>query len=542
VDRRDRSRLAWTCLALLLFSNLAYIIAWVATPTGSHFTGFIFNPIDGHSYLAKMRQGLQGSWRFHLAFTSEQSSGAYIYLYHLLLGHVGRWLGLPLVGVYHGARILAGLGMLAAVYALAATMSERGRERGTMVLLTAVGSGLGWLLAPLFGTRTADLWVAEAFPIYALMANAHFPLAIGLMVLIAVSGLRLLEQEGAQDGGRKGQAWGVTLVAAAVALGTVQPFGLVPIFGALVVTLTGRAVSAFRREDARMPWRSAAWVIGAAAAALPYPLYAQWAIRSDPVLAAWNEQNVTPSPPLWDWAVSYGLILLLAAGGAVAAMRRREDSDVLVLGWVLVTAVGLILPVPLQRRLSIGLGVPLGLLAGMGWERQVRTALRPQRRGALRVLAIALTGLTPVFLILVASAAAVGPQASSSDTWLYLQDGEWSALAWLRDRSKTTADHVVLCAPQMGTFVPAWSGQRVVYGHPFETVDAETRLRAVRAFWEGDMDEGERIAFLERNRVDYVLVGPRERALTPPAWEGVPAGDPVFEMDTTRIYAVDGRD
>jgi len=539
VDRRERSRLAWTCLALLLFSNLPYVIAWAATPADSHFSGFVFNPIDGHSYLAKMRPGLDGSWRYQLAFTPEQSPGAHIFLYHLLLGHASRWLGLPLVATYHGARVIAGLGMLAAIYALAAELSGRARERGTMFLLTALGSGLGWLLTPLFGVRTADLWVPEAFPIYALMANAHFPLAVGLMALIAVCGLRLLEQDGTDDRALRGPAWGPALVGAAVVLGTVQPFGLVPVFGALGLSVAARVIAALRRERRPIPWRSAVWVVGAAAAALPYPLYAQWAIRSDPVLAAWNEQNVTPSPPAWDWALSYGFVLLLAIGGAVRAARRREDHDVLLLGWVLVTVVGMSLPIPLQRRLSIGFGLPLGLLAGMGWWHGVRRVMHPRRRGQLRALTIAVTGLTPVFLILVASAAALGPGASSSDSWLYLRDGEWSALRWLRE--KAASEGVVLCAPQTGTFVPAWSGQRVVYGHPFETVDAERRRLRVEAYWTGDMAEDERMAFLQRNRVDYVLVGPRERTLTAPDWEGVQAGELVFETDDTQIYRVNGQ-
>ena len=538
MDCRGRSRLAWTCLALLLFSNLPYVIAWAATPADSHFTGFVFNPIDGHSYLAKMRQGFQGSWRFHLGFTPEESPGASIFLYHLLLGHFARWLGLPLVGVYHGARILTGLGMLMAIYALAAASLEQHQGRVTTFLLTALGSGLGWLLTPLFGIRTADLWVPEAFPAYALMANAHFPLAIGLMALIGVCGLGLIGLEGVDGCRRRRGAWGLTLVSAAVALGIIQPFGLVPTFGALAITVAARAAAGRDRGEAGLPWRSATWVVGAAAAALPYPLYAQWAIRSDPVLAAWHAQNVTPSPPLWDWALSYGLILLLALRGAVTAARRRKDLDVLLLGWVFVTVVGMILPIPLQRRLSIGLGVPLGMLAGMGWWYGMRKAFHSRWRGPVRALIIALTALTPVFLIAVASTAAVGSQASSPDTWLYLRDGEWAALSWLRDLAEAPSKHVVLCSPQMGTFVPAWSGQRVVYGHPFETVDAEARLRDVRAYWTGTMNDAQRTAFLERNRVDTVLLGPRERMLTTPAWEDPPGGELVFQTGTTRIYAI----
>jgi uncharacterized membrane protein len=78
----------------------------------------------------------------------------------------------------------------------------------------------------------------------------------------------------------------------------------------------------------------------------------------------------------------------------------------------------------------------------------------------------------------------------------------------------------------------------VVYGHPFETVDAERRRRRVEAYWSGAMDEEERTAFLQQNRVDYVLVGPRERALTTADGAGFQVEDPVFETGDTKIYPV----
>ncbi|MCK4961839.1 MAG: hypothetical protein KAS19_05105, partial [Anaerolineales bacterium] len=35
------------------------------------FSGFLINPMDGFSYLAKMRQGAEGSWLLHLPYAPE---------------------------------------------------------------------------------------------------------------------------------------------------------------------------------------------------------------------------------------------------------------------------------------------------------------------------------------------------------------------------------------------------------------------------------------------------------------------------------------
>ncbi len=540
MNRQERSWLAWTVLVLMLISNLPYLIAWAATPADAHFTGLVFNPIDGHSYLAKMRQGLEGSWRFHLAFTPERSPGAHIFLFHLWLGHLARLAKLPLVAVYHGARILGGVAMLVGIYALACRLSAQRQERSTMFLLTTLGSGLGWLLLTV-GVRTADVWIPEAFPAYSLMANAHFPLAIGLMVGIAYSGLRVLAiEEGSESREGTTWPWGLAMTLAAVLLGAIQPFGLVPAFGALGLVLASRATGHRHGARSSVPWRAGAWIIAAAAVSLPYPLYMQSAIRSDPVLAAWNGQNVTASPPLWDWALSYGLILILAAWGSSAAIRRGSNGDILMVGWAVVTFIGMYLPLQLQRRLSIGLGVPMGLLAGMGWWRGARKSIRARARSFVQGLVIALSALTPIFLMVTVSLAAPGPEASTSDSWLYLSDGEWAAMEWLRDPEEAQPEAVVLCAPQMGSFIPGWTGQRVVYGHPFETLNAERRAEQVKAYWSGEMNAAEQATFLRENHVHYILIGPREQAIGAGGWENPILGDLVFEMHDTQIYTVHG--
>jgi len=533
VNRREWRWVVLVTLALVTASGLPYLIAWAVMPESAHFTGLIFNPQDGNSYIAKMRQGLAGSWSFRLPYTPEPHDGAPVYLFYLWLGHVARRMGLPLIVVYHTARMLGGAAMLLALYALASRLSDDVGERRTMFLLAALGSGLGWLVGTL-GVMTSDLWVQEAFPAYALLANAHFPLAMGLMVGIADCGLWIANCKlqiancklRMANGGRREWLWGLGMILATMALGVIQPFGLVAVFGGLGVMLAARTV-----RTRRIPWRAVAWMVGAGAVALPYPLYMQWAMRADPVLATWNAQNVTPSPPLWDWALSYGLVLALAAMGIVSAARRGSGSDWLLLGWVCVTLVGMYLPLPLQRRLSLGLGVPMGLLAGMGWWRVIRPRVGARRRGLLRGLVVAFCALTPVFLVLMTLLAAL-----AGEPWFYLSEGEWAALEWLRDEGRP--DVVVLCAPQMGLFVPAWAGQPVVYGHPFETVDAERRRAQVEAYWTGEM-RAEREVFMRENRVGYVLVGPREVEMGDGRLEnGELEREPVFEAGDVRVYEV----
>ncbi len=238
---------------------------------------------------------------------------------------------------------------------------------------------------------------------------------------------------------------------------------------------------------------------------LVYPLYGLWAIQADPILAAWNTQNQTPSPPPWDWLLSFGLMTALAIPGVAAALRRRSDTDFLLLAWVITVGLGLYAPLALQRRLSLGLQAPFGLLAAMGWWEVVRPRLKRRRRW-LVTGALIFSALTNVLLLGVPTLMAL-----DGNPIFYLSGGEWAALRWLREDGRPAV--VVLCSPMMGTFVPAWAGQRVVYGHPFETVNAEMREAQVEAFWIGELDGPAREQFLRENRVTYILAGPREAAL-----------------------------
>jgi len=54
---------------------------------------------------------------------------------------------------------------------------------------------------------------------------------------------------------------------------------------------------------------------------------------------------------------------------------------------------------------------------------------------------------------------------------IFLTADEFQGLMWIE--SNTESDSVILASPDMGLFIPAYTGRRVWYGHPFETPHAE---------------------------------------------------------------------
>jgi hypothetical protein len=72
---------------------------------------------------------------------------------------------------------------------------------------------------------------------------------------------------------------------------------------------------------------------------------------------------------------------------------------------------------------------------------------------------------------------------------------------------------LVLAAPQTGLLIPGYTGLKVIYGHPFETVDASEREQEIIAAFSGNLNADDFQSYLDEHGVDFVFYGPRERSL-----------------------------
>jgi hypothetical protein len=184
------------------------------------------------------------------------------------------------------------------------------------------------------------------------------------------------------------------------------------------------------------------------------------------------------------------------------------------------------LPVSLQRRFMMGLFVPLACLAGYAFA-----GLTPslgKRIGMLSAVVLVLSVLTNLLLLLVAQHG-----IQTRDPLLYLTRGEAQALDWIE--AHTPPDALILASPQTGLLIPAHTGRHVLYGHPYETVNAQPEELAVSQFFTHE-DAAQAAEFMQRRGVDYVFYGPRERQLGE-----LPELEPlqlVYSMSGVEIYQV----
>ena len=137
----------------MLLTLLPYLIAAMQSQ-GRKFMWLGYNLDDSCVYLSWMRQAADGSVRALNLFTTENQNGMLLNPFFLVLGKFAGITGLPLLAVYHGARLLFGFLLLLAVYKFISQTISDLNQRKTAFLFVCLGSGLGWL--PFLVERSCD--------------------------------------------------------------------------------------------------------------------------------------------------------------------------------------------------------------------------------------------------------------------------------------------------------------------------------------------------------------------------------------------------
>ena len=253
-------------------------------------------------------------------------------------------------------------------------------------------------------------------------------------------------------------------------------------------------------------------------------IYQVWISGSDPILAAWNAQNITLSPSLWKLLIAYSPIVLAAIPGIYFSLKAREKKTRILLLWAGLGLLLLYIPWNLQRRFISGYMIPLAGLAAISLDRLF------SRKNIIGMAALGLIIVLMVptnLMIVLGGTQAVENRGAS----LFLTKDEFLGLNWIEENTGEQA--VILASPEMGLLIPAYTGRRVWYGHPFETAGAARMETKLLNFFAGASSEDSK-EFLQKS--DYLFLGRRERELG--EVEIGPGFELVFESGMIHIYRI----
>ncbi len=517
-----RAEWRWVLLFAVIVSvllTLPYLAAYSAQGEAWSFSGFLFGVEDGNSYIADMRQGAEGAWLFHIPYTTEPQRGALLYLPFLLLGKLagGAAMHEQLVALFHLARIAAGIAMLLAIYRFLASFIESVALRRWGLAAAGFGGGFGWILLAK-PTYPLEFTSPEAFGFLSLFGLPHLAAARACLLLAL--------------------AWLVSGGSAAKAKSRGVKIGLVLVLGwffqPLVVVVAWAVMAAYlallfvRNRIRRLPAsaflrETLVRVLIAAAITIPPVIYSALSFALDPVLRQWGAQNTLPSPPIWEYLISYSVLLAPALAGAWLAWNE-DDRRMLPAGWMLIFPIMIYFPVTIQRRLAEGFWMALVVLALFFVERK----LRDWTRRAAFVLCMALLLPAAVFFWGKSILYSLHPAAP-----VFISTAEVRALEWLDANAEPGA--VVIGPYAVENALPAYADLTAFIGHGPETLNLGEKEMLVNIVLDGGRTDDDRIAALRESSAQYVLVGPAKQAEKS---AGIPGCELVYREGGWEVWRV----
>jgi len=497
-------------VAVIVLIVMPYLYAFQMNNPVSVFCGFLINPVDGFSYLAKMQQGFYGEWKFVLPFTAEPGSGAYLFLFYLGLGHLSRILNLPLLVVFHSARIFGAILLLGTLYIFNKKFFEERRHQNLSFAICVLGSGLGWI-AVFTGLFTSDFWVAEAYPFLSMYTNPHFSIGLALMVVA------LMPER------KPSAVWELAL---GLVLGIIQPFAVVIVLivrvGQIIIGIIGEEKQGKRFIDLEDFVPVIAFALGGGLVLI----YQYWSILSDPILSLWNDQNITESPGIVDILISFSPCLILAGLGIKNAWQTQKGRRLVI--WSVVSLVLAIIPWNLQRRFLTGIYIPIAGLAVYGLMGLERNRRFSYRSSVIMLLVLAI----PTNIIILASGIMA---ASKQDPSIFQSREIYKGLAWIMEN--TSSDALVLTDEDTGLLIPPITGRRVIYGHPFETINAKNEKEFLQSFLNEKQDDLTYDKYIADRGIDVLFIS-REISVDLNEWINDNGFKTDYENTLVRIYLI----
>lgn len=471
-----------------------FVFGFLSNNKDQVFNGFLLNPIDGNTYLAKMQQGYAGEWFYQLPYTSASNGKVLLFIFYLLLGHAAKLFHLPVLWVFHTARILSSVFMFFVIIKFVKLMPIKlAYLKFFIVFILLFGGGLGWLYL-ISGDLPVDFWVAEAFPFLSALSNPHFPLSIALILLALIFALTPVKHWWHKA------SFGLI----GFVLANISPFSVVII---LIILLS--QVIIHREEGAKEEIIDFAI---AAAFSLPVVLYQFLSIKNDLLLSGWNAQNITPAPTILNFLFSFspfliGLVWMYFLIRIRGPFRLTSLETTLAI-WIFSTIILLYLPLNLQRRFMVGFYIPVAALFFLFLNRYFQIDQFTNERIKIRiVLLITLLGLPSSLFVLTGSINAIKTRNENLFLPTYLE----KPATWMSN--SVEPESVVLSGPHTGLLLPSLAPVKTVYGHPFETVNANQTLLQVTDFWTQEPFETSR-DLIKIWEVDYLFYGLEEQTLS----------------------------
>lgn len=521
-------------IGVIVLAMYPYIYGYRHVPAGMTFMGFADHPYDQNSYLSRIQQASEGNFFIRRDFTLEEQRPLFFNPFTWTLGVVCLWTGFSPLSVYIGSLVLYGLVLLATIHWFIGLFTNDKRKRVFAFALCAFSSGLCWII-PLskwqelfreWNILPIDYWIAETITFETIFSFPQFALTLVFVLLP----LGLIAGAGEHGGVRRGVLAGLCtgVLAFLHPVDVVTVYLSIFLFIIIVLVRIRRNVGSF--------------VVSAVlsfAVSLPAMLYQYYIFSTEPVFIEWSKELFI-SPNLWSYIIGYGIVLFLAIPGIALAWRGARPADMMGISWLAIVASLLYFPITFQRRLTLGIHVPICVFAAAATFACILPFVRRFARGDGRKRRLENAFLLVLFLVTVPAnfvkVAHCINDLKTKPLEFYLFTGDVDAMRWMKENHNE--DAAVLSTYRSGLYIPPYTGNRVYVGHWSETLKFDDKRRAADWVLYSPGNEGLKVRFLREHGIEYIYFGNFERMRGRFALEGAPYLQKMYDSGGASIHSV----
>lgn len=432
----------WLAVAITILVGLPTLYGFAIRPVASLYLGVQYNLDDHMVYAGWMRQAMEGHFLFENRFTTDPQPGLTLHIYYLVLGWIAKLFGIPLTMTL--ARLAFTFLSVILLGRLVEYVSDKIYTRKLALTMAVLGGGIGFLVWHNFGRVIIkpgsdflsglmlsrlpnDVWQPEGFFIASAFTNSLFMVSLCLILGIFLSVLRAQHSKKA-------------IIPGAICFGLLMNIHSYDVL-LIALCLVGFVAALSSSKLVTKEWFVRAVLIGLGA--VPFALWFVYVLKNDPVFQA-RAETLTYSPNFRQIFAGYGLLILPAlyalvnkqtkalaglglmgvllialniaaanhltdgyfvSGGIWVVMfaiviaslyllSPEKPGMALIMAWAFVGIIAPYFPALFQRKLTMMLSVPWGILAGVGLAMLLEKRERGQRNllTALGVIVFAATG------------------------------------------------------------------------------------------------------------------------------------------------------
>lgn len=491
---------------VLLIANLPFAVPYLIKNDDLIFLGrHAINSEDTYTYVSSIEQARQGRILFENQYTSEPQEPSLLRPSYILIGNTAKILNISSLTGYHLFRIIFSILFCIVLYKFLFLFLDSSGKRLTAFSIMLTSSGLGFALSQWFPS-SIDLWIPEAITFLSLTEAPHFVLSLTLLLSGFYFFLKYLKVKDANIL--------IFTFFAFFLLSFEHPFDLAVAVPVLILTALWNRISLPKS-------------LGLGVASGIGLIYQVFETYRNPIMKAWQAQNLLYSPGPSSYFFGFGLILVLGIIGLEIFLKEQKPERKLILVWITVTALLLYSPVSFQRRFVEGVQIPLGIAAAFGIYK-ILERYKESSRKILLPLAIVILSLSSIFAVY--SDFKAFATDSKDSPYYYVKPQNLTGILWLGQ--KTSFGDVILSNRFFGNLIPGLIGRKVYLGHQIQTIDFAGKIQKTNSFLL-EKDDKKAQAFLRENRITYIFLG---------------AGDSILQYGfrpdekkyLTRVYENDG--